>query len=126
MTDDATEPVIAPRTVWMSVLEVANHTDMSLADKIGSMSIRIPDFETQGFLALRLKLIRGVYSGFEQETAEKLAEGNAKEAEIEIELTAAEAIYLDLSIGATAFQGAMPLKKGLWRILVTLNERKAQ
>lgn len=126
MADAATEPVIALRTVWMAVLEVAKHTDMSMADKLASMSIRIPDFETQGFLALRLKLIRGVYSGFEQETAEKLAEGTAKEAEIEIELTAAEAVYLDLSIGASAFKGAIEFKKNLWRVIVTILERKAQ
>jgi hypothetical protein len=126
MVDELTEPVIAPRTVWLSVLAVAKRTDMSLADKIAGITVRHADFQTQPFLALRLKLIRNVQRAFEQETAEKLGSGEAEETEIEIGLTAAEAIYLDMSFEVAEFKGAMTLKKNLWRALTAILGRKEQ
>ena len=114
------EPVIAPRTVWMAVMEVAIRTETSLAEKIDGVHVRTADFETQPFLALRLKIMLAVQSGFEDETAKKLArgdEGKVEETDIEIELTAAEALYLDMAVRVADFKGALTLKKGLWRVI---------
>ena len=123
MFDDATEPVAVPRSVWMAAMELARHTDMSLAEKIASLNIERADFDTKPFLALQIKLIQNIMRGYEQETAEKLEGSKGEESEIEIELTLAEAMYLNLTIGASAFKGAMTLKKHLWRVISTLYER---
>lgn len=123
--DDYTEPVIAPRTVWMAVMDIASRTDTSLAEKIAGVSIQLADFETQAFLAMRLKIMLAVLSGFEKETAEKIAGGEkASETDIEIDLTAAEAVYLDMAIRVADFKGALILKKGLWRAITAILERK--
>ena len=123
--DEDTEPVIAPRTAWMAVIDIASRTDMSLAEKIAGVNVQLADFETQAFLAMRLKIITAVQRGFENETAEKLA-GNGKsgETDIEIDLTVAEAVHLDMAIRVADFKGALVLKKGLWRVISAILERK--
>ena len=124
--DEDTEPVIAPRTVWMAVMDIASRTDTSLAEKIAGVNIQLADFETQSFLAMRLKIMLAVQSGFEKETAEKIAGGEkAGDTDIEIDLTAAEAIYLDMAIRVADFKGALIFKKGLWRAIAAILERKA-
>ena len=123
MFDDATEPVAAPRSVWMAVMELARHTDMSLAEKIASLSIERADFDTRPFLALQLKLIQNIMRGYEQETAEKLEGSKGDESEVEIELTLAEALYLNMTIRVADFKWALTLKKHLWRVISTLYER---
>ncbi len=125
MSDDVTEPVIASRTVWMAALEVARNTNTSLADKVAGVTTQLADFETQPFLALRVKLIRGARRGFEQETAAKLGDDkDVPEAEVEIALTAAELIFLDLSIRVADFKGALTFKKSLWWALTDILGRK--
>ena len=127
--DDDSEPVIAPRTIWMAVLEIAIRTEAPLAEKIGGVHVRIADFETQPFLALRLKIMLAVQSGFEDETAKKLArgdEGKAEETDIEIDLTAAEALYLDMAIRVADFKGSLTLKKSLWRVISAILGRKGR
>ena len=120
------EPVIAPRTIWMAVLEIAIRTETSLAEKIGGVHVRLADFETQPFLALRLKILLAVQSGFEDETAKKLAADGESVVndDIEIDLTAAEALYLDMGVRVADFKGALTLKKGLWRAIASILERK--
>ncbi len=129
MADELTEPVIARRTIWMAVLEIATRTDSSLAEKIGGVHIQLADFETQPFLAMRTKIMLAVLSGFEDETANKLTasgEGELEETDIEINLTAAECVYLDLAVRATDFKGALMLKKGMWRAIAAILARRAR
>ena len=123
--DEDTEPVTAPRTVWMAVLDIASRTDTSMAEKIAGVYVQLADFETQAFLAMRLKIILAIQSGFETETAEKIASGEkVHETDIEIDLTAAEAVHLDMAIRVADFKGALILKKGLWRVISTILKRK--
>jgi hypothetical protein len=123
--DEDCEPVIAPRTVWMAVMEVATRTDTSLAEKIGGVYIQVADFETQPFLVMRTKIMLAVQSGLETETAEKLTSGEkSADTDIEIELTAAECVYLDMAIRVSDFKGALILKKNMWRAIAAILERK--
>ncbi len=125
--DEDTEPVIAPRTAWMAVMEVSTHTDSSLAEKIGGVHIQISDFETQPFLAMRTKIMLAVQGGLERETAEKLTSGEkSADTDIEIELTAAEGVYLDMAVRVADFKGALVFKKKIWRAIVAILERKPQ
>ncbi len=127
MADELTEPVIARRTIWMAVLEIATRTDSSLAEKIGGVHIQLADFETQPFLAMRTKIMLAVLRGFEDETAQKIASGDeAEETDIEIDLTAAECVYLDIAVRATDFKGALMLKKGMWRAIAAILARRAR
>ena len=128
MADSDTEPLIAPRTAWMAVMDIATRTDSSVAVKIGGVDIQLADFETQAFLVMRVKLMLGVQRGFEEETAEKIASGGktVAETDIEIDLTAAECVYLDMTIRAADFKGALTFKKSLWRTLAAILERKSK
>lgn len=124
MSDEETEPITAPRPVWMAVLELARSTDMSLAERIASVSIQKADFETKPFLAMQLKLIQGVHRGLEREAVEKLGGGTPDETDIELDLTIAEAMYLHLVVKVADFKGALTLKKNLWRIICALYDRE--
>ena len=108
-------------------MEIAIRTETSLAEKIGGVHVQLADFETQPFLALRLKIMLAVQSGFEDETAKKLArggEGKVEETDIEIDLTAAEALYLDMAIRVADFKGSLTFKKSLWRVISAIIGRK--
>ncbi|KKM27373.1 hypothetical protein LCGC14_1575370 [marine sediment metagenome] len=123
--DEDCEPVIAQRTTWMAAMELATRTDSSLAEKIGGVHVQVADFETQPFLAMRAKIMLAVQGGLERETAEKLTSGEkSTDTDIEIELTAAELVYLDMAVRVADFKGALSFKKALWRAIAVILERK--
>ena len=123
--DENTEPVIAPRTEWMAAMEIAIRTDTSLAEKIAGVHTQVADFETQPFLAMRTKLMLAVQGGLERETVEKLTSaGKSEDTDIEIELTAAECVYLDMAVRVADFKGALAFKKKIWRAIAAILERK--
>lgn len=118
--DEHTEKVTATRTVWTGVLELARQTDMSMLERIVSVSAVAADYETKPFLALRLKLITAVQNCYEEESLKKLDGGEEKEASDDIELTIAEATYIDVLMPVTAFKHALTLKQDLWRAISNL------
>lgn len=121
---DNTEPVVASRSVWLAILEMVRHTEMSLAERILSVTITPADYETKFFLALRLKILTAVKGAYEEEDLKKLGgEKDVKEVSVEINLNIAEATYLDMTIRVADFKGALTLKRALWAIITTLCER---
>ncbi len=124
MSNGETEPITAPRSIWMAVMELSKGTEMALADRIGGVAILHADFDTKPFLGMHLKFIQGVQRGFEQETAEKLTNGGkADEVDVELDLTLAESMYLSLVIKIADFKGALTFKRNLWRVVDALYER---
>ena len=115
-----TETVKATRGMWTYLLETSLHTDMAGSERIMGLSVVAADYETKPFLALRLKLIAAVQQCYESESLEKLGGGDVKEAADEVDFTIAEATYLDLSVRVDAFEGALTLKRELWRAIATL------
>lgn len=118
---DDTEPVTAPRTTWVGLLELSRHTDMSVAERIMGVTVGAADYETKPFLTLRLKLIEAIQSCYDEEGSKRLmGEGNDKEASAEVDLTIAEATYLDMMVRVAEFKGALTLKRDLWRAISAL------
>lgn len=116
----ADEVIAAKRTIWMSVLASTRHADIQLADKIAGCLVETKDWGINPWLILRLKLVRAVQAAFEQEAATKLTspeEAEVPESEVEINITAAEALFMDLSIQETAWKGALTFKRELWKIM---------
>jgi hypothetical protein len=92
-------------------------------ERITGVAISPKDYETNGFLGLRYKLIQGILRGLNEEAMAKLAgDKPEKEAEIEISLTCAELTYLDMVLDIAAFQGASKVKQALWKALDDLLE----
>ena len=120
---NSTEPVTARRTVWTGLHEMSRQTDMAMLDRILGAGIEAADYETRPFLALRMKLIRAIQSCYEDESLQKLGGDGGKEASTEVELTIGEATYLDVLVQVSAFEGALTLKKDLWRVIDTLYAR---
>lgn len=119
-----TEPVTAIRSVWTACLELSRQADMGSADRIMSVAVTEADYETKPFLALRLKLIAAIQNCYEEENLKKIdGGGSVEEASDEVELTIAEATYLDMILQVTTFKGALTLKRDLWRVISTLYER---
>lgn len=117
-----TEIIAAPRKTWTSVLEMAQHTDMSTGEHIVSVAVVAADYETKPYLALRLKLLEAVQSCYEDEDLKKIDSGKdeVEEASADIELTIAEVTYLDLLLKVTSFKKALTLKRDIWRAISNL------
>lgn len=122
---DNTEIITAPRKTWLSVLDMANQTDMSTGEHIALVTVTAGDYETKPFLALRLKLMEAVQGCYEDEDLGKIDSESKeeKEAEAEVELTIAELTYLDMLVKVTAFKGALTLRRAVWRAVSNLCTR---
>ena len=123
-----TESIIASRSAWIMVAELARHTDSMLGEKIAALELSFTDFETHCFLVMRRKLIQAILRGYDQEITEQmeLEHGKANEAEVEADITLSEAQYLDMAVGLSDFQGALSFKVALWRIISVLTTRKEE
>ncbi len=115
-----TETITAVRSVWTAALEMSRQVDMGTSERIMSVSIVEADYDTKPFLALRMKLITAIQNCYEEEALKKLEGGNVKEESDSIELTIAEATYLDVLIAVTAFTHALTLKQDLWRAISSM------
>jgi len=118
------EPITLTRTNWQYLLELSTHTDQGTAERIAGVAITERDFDTNEFLALRLKLFAGIESGLEAEKLHALSEESEDGKEptsITIDLTAGEMLFLEMSMSATSWQGAIQtqhaLRAGILRLV---------
>ena len=111
------QPIILPRSLWQYLLQGIIRSDMTTGERIATASIEARDYQTRPFLALRLKIIRGILRGLNDEAVQKLADEKSHESDVEILLTCGELTYLDLALDMTAFQGAVKVKQSIWKAL---------
>lgn len=124
------EPITLTRTNWQYLLELSQHTDQSMAERIAGVSIVEGMFDTNEFLALRLKLFDGEARGIEAEKLRALAgeAEDANETSITIDLTVGEMLFLEMSMSATSWQGAIKtqhtLRAGILRLVARARQGK--
>lgn len=120
-----TESITQTRTNWQYLLELSStHTDQGTAERVAAVAITERDFDTNTYLALRLKLFEGIERGLEAEKLHALSEegeGGKEPTSITIDLTVGELLFLEMSMSATSWQGAIQtqhaLRAGILRLV---------
>jgi len=119
------QPILLPRSLWQYLVNMMR-ADQTTTERIFACAITERDYDLNGFLVLRYKLLQGILRGLSDETMQKLTKDKAAESEIEINLTCGELTYLDMILDLTAFQGAAKVKQALWKALEDAIEAKGE
>jgi hypothetical protein len=117
------QPILLPRSLWQYLVNVMR-ADQTTAERILACAVIERDYDTNGFLTLRYKLLQGILRGLDDEAVQKLTQDKPAESEVEIHLTCGELTYLDMNLDLTAFQGAAKVKQALWKALEDAIEAK--